>query len=477
VKKLLVLLILVAGVVAFLYYPRGVAASGTDVATLAILNTAIEGSRAGAGFAQALDGELYKSGDLVRANVDGRAVLTFFDGSSLSVDPGSQVKVVSLTRVPAEGIQVTIEQTLGRSWSAVQKLKTPDSRYEVKTPSTTAVVRGTAFLTLVQQVPSGATQTTYQVDDGTLQVTAVAGGTVSVPAGMQVTIAEGAQAPAAATPIPAAPRLEISTTPGLSFLVISPSGAACGPIGTKAEIFGCVATADKITVREPVPGRWGLFLKSTAAGSPTLSVALGGGGTRNAERAVSKAVNANDQLRSGFTLTGTPVNMSALEEAAPVTSMCAALAPGRVFASGDAGTRFETVRTFSATNKGAPVSVVFTEAELNQAIASSPASANQGVTISDAKVKIDQGGMHVAARATTQILTVNATADVVGGPVADKFSLRVTHITADPLPPGLLDFVKGFADTSAAAIEATPFLVRQVAFRAGCFFVAGVTPK
>ena len=68
------------------------------------------------------------------------------------------LSLVALNRVPGDGIQASVEQTLGRSWSAVQKLKTPDSRYELKTPSTTAVVRGTAFLTLVQQLPAGGTQ-------------------------------------------------------------------------------------------------------------------------------------------------------------------------------------------------------------------------------------------------------------------------------------------------------------------------------
>src|SRR5256884_9302352 len=170
-KVLVILLLIVAGVGAFLYFPRGMTSpSAQNAATLAILNTAIEGSRSGAAFAPAFDGEVYATGDLVRANVDGRAVLTFFDGSSLSVDPGSQVKVVALNRVSTDGIQVTIEQSLGRSWSSVQKLKTPDSRYEVLTTSTTSVVRGTGFLTFVQQLASGGTQTTYQVDEGTLLV-------------------------------------------------------------------------------------------------------------------------------------------------------------------------------------------------------------------------------------------------------------------------------------------------------------------
>ena len=92
----MVLLLIVVGVGAFLYFPRGgTTTSAQNAATLAILNTAIDGARAGAAFAPALDGEVYATGDLVRANVDGRAVLTFFDGSSLSGREG-RIRAASL---------------------------------------------------------------------------------------------------------------------------------------------------------------------------------------------------------------------------------------------------------------------------------------------------------------------------------------------------------------------------------------------
>ena len=46
-----------------------------------------------------------------------------------------------------------------------------------------------------------------------------------------------------------------------------------------------------------------------------------------------------------------------------------------------------------------------------------------------------------------------------------------------PLPPGLIDAMKGLVDSSTADISGTvPFLVKQVAFRNGCFWVSGVTP-
>lgn len=477
-KVFVVLLLIVAGVGAFLYFPRGATTSTQNSATLAILNTAIEGARAGAAFAPALDGELYATGDLVRANVNGRAVLTFFDGSSLSVDPGSQVKVVALNHVATDGIQVTIEQTLGRSWQSVQKLKTPDSRYEVRTPSTSAVVRGTGFLTSVQPLTTGGTQTTYQVDEGTLQVTATAGGTVSVPAGTQVTIAEGAQAPASATPIAPSPRLEITGSAGLGFLVVAPTGQSCGPAGGKAEIFGCTITGNKVTIREPSAGRWGVFM--TAAGAlPAGSLNVDGftGAARSAGQSTARAYAAGEMVRTGITVTPGP-QLSAFEPPTPVTSVCAAAAPGRVFATGPVDGRAESIRTFAHENKGTPVSLVFTEAELNQAVNQSVPSATQGVTLSDAKITIDAGGIHGTAKAATQFITLNASADVVGGPVGDKFTLKVTKLAADPLPPVLVDVLKGLVDTNTADISGTiPFLVKQVAFRNGCFWVSGVTPN
>jgi hypothetical protein len=482
VKKVFVVLLLIVVVVgAFLYFPRGGATtSASNAATLAILNRAIEGARAGSAFAPALDGEVYASGDLVRANVDGRAVLTFFDGSSLSVDPGSQVKVVALNRVSADGIQVTIEQSLGRSWSSVQKLKTPDSRYEVRTPSTVAVVRGTGFLTFVQQLAAGGTQTTYQVDEGALQVTATAGGIVTVPAGNQVTIAEGATAPASATPIAPSPRLEVNGSTGLGFLVVAPTGQSCGTAGAKAEIFGCVVGTDKVTIREPVAGRWGVFMTAPSALKTSAFTFDGFVGTTSVARQIIEGpLVAGQMVRSGITVTsGPPLALSAFEPGTIVTSVCAAMAPGRVFSTGPVDGRADSIKAFARDNKASPVSLVFTEAELNQVVDQNKPSGSQGVTLSDAKIRIDAGGIHGSAKAAMQFITLNASADVVGGSVGDKFTLRFSRLAADPLPPALLDAVKGIVDSTTADISGSvPFLVKQVAFRNGCFWVSGVTPN
>jgi len=157
--------------------------------------------------------------------------------------------------------------------------------------------------------------------------------------------------------------------------------------------------------------------------------------------------------------------------------MCAATAPGRVFASGPVDGRADSVKAFARDNKATPVSLVFTEAELSQAVNQSATSA-QGVTLSDTKITIDAGGIHGTAKAATQLITVTANADVVGGSVGNKFTLKVSHLAADPLPPGLIDAFKGLVEATTADVSgAVPFLVKQVAFRNGCFWLSGVTPN
>jgi len=62
-------------------------------ATLAVLSTVVDAQKGSSEFASALDGDVLASGDFVRSNNQGGAELTFFDASTLSVDPGSLVNV------------------------------------------------------------------------------------------------------------------------------------------------------------------------------------------------------------------------------------------------------------------------------------------------------------------------------------------------------------------------------------------------
>ena len=479
---ILFLLLLVGGGV-YLYLPRGGTSLSADVAaTLAVLNTDITSQRGGTGdFNLALDGDLLSNGDVVKSSTLGRAVLTFFDGSTLTVETGSQVKVTTLNRLASGGIQLTIEQTLGRSWASVQKLKTPDSKFEIKTPTSTAVVRGTAFETNVVQLPDGTTQVTYKTDEGTVAVTANGGGTTNVTANTQVTIATNQPAPAAPTPTPPAPTLRVTSSAGLGFALTAPTGATCGSAGNKAEIFGCVVNGSVVTIREPVAGRYVLMMTAAAAANgATVKVEALRGATVESAQTFGGNFSLGDLVRSAFTYgAATPQTVSTFEPAELMTSVCGAQATGKVFSGGTLDERYSLFDQFLRANKNAPASIVVSEADVAAAITKAIADQGGGapVVVKDVKITISGAGIHLAGSASTPIGDQSASADVVMGPQNGKLAFRVRSLTAGPLPPAILDQLRGAIEQSANESAADfPLVVRQVAFRDHCLAVMGTSP-
>jgi hypothetical protein len=474
---LLIVLLLVGGAV-YLYLPRGSNATADNAATLAVLNPAIDAQKGSSDFAPALDGDILASGDFVRSTKDGRGVLTFFDGSTLSVDPASLVKVLTLNRLASGGIELLVEQTLGRSWAAVSKLKTPDSKFEVKTPTSIAAVRGTSFETAVTANADGTTSVTYKVDDGEVLVTANAGGVVTVGANQQVTINTNQPAPATATPQAPTPRFVLTGSAGLEFAIIAPNGATCGNGRNKQEIFGCVGSGNVVTVREPPAGHYIVVLtKTAAAATTTLTVDAFRGTTREATRGFSGTVNVAEWVRSGFTYAAaTPQTISEFEASEVVTSICSALSTGRVFATETVQDRYAQLRTYAQTNKDQPVSLVVIESDLTAA-ANSSVPSDVPATVRDVRATIDRAGVHLSAQASAWVLTVNAASDIIAGSVDGKLAIRIRSLTASPLPAGLLDPVRATLEKALDEFSGGfPFTVRQVAMRQGCLSVMGTTP-
>src|SRR5262249_6253793 len=105
---------------------------------------------------------------------------------------------------------MSMQQNLGRSWHVVSRALTPNSKYEVRTPSTTASVRGTAFLVTVQQNGS----TNLQTVDGLVHASG-AGAAVEIPPGFQTKVDVGDQpdAPPPAPPPASVVRVVLDATP------------------------------------------------------------------------------------------------------------------------------------------------------------------------------------------------------------------------------------------------------------------------
>jgi len=362
----------------------------------------------------------------------------------------------------------------------VSKLKTPDSKFEIRTPTSTAAVRGTAFETIVTLAADGTTSATFKVDEGELLVTANAGGSTTVGPNTQVTIGQGQAAPATSTPIPPGPVLRVTGSAGVGFAAVAPTGATCGTAGNKAEIFGCVVNGNAITIRGPVVGRYVLMMTATAAApNATVKVEALRGTAVEATQTFTRTFAAGDLVRSAFTYgAATPQTVGAFEPGETVSSLCSALATGRVFSAGTLDERYSFLQTYAATNKSQPVAFVMTDTDLTEAVAKAASDgAAQGVNVKDLVITIDAAGIHPHGSVVTPIGSFAGAADVAIGPVNGKLGLHVRNLSAGPLPGPLLDQIQQAINQSATdATSDFPIVVRQVALRPGCMAIMGTTP-
>jgi len=113
-------------------------------AVLTVISGDVLMRSAGADFSAATDGAVLYVGSTIRTSADARAIITLFEGSTVELEPASDITIEEATRRSGSTI-IELAQSLGRSWHVVTHLTTADSRYEVKTPAATASVRGTAF--------------------------------------------------------------------------------------------------------------------------------------------------------------------------------------------------------------------------------------------------------------------------------------------------------------------------------------------
>lgn len=100
---------------------------------------------ANASFVSATDGEVLTAGDAVRTAGSARAILTYFEGSTVSIEPNSELTIENASSLKDGSTVVVMRQSFGRTWHVVTRLITGNSRYEVRTPASTASVRGTTF--------------------------------------------------------------------------------------------------------------------------------------------------------------------------------------------------------------------------------------------------------------------------------------------------------------------------------------------
>ena len=168
--------------------------------TLSVATGAVEIQTAGSNtWEKGIDGMTLVAGSRVKTAPQSQALLTFFEGSTIELEANTNLEIEQVECIEEGYTVIILKQWLGRTWSRVVELTDPRSCYEIQTPSACAIVRGTSFLTEVDD--TGSTQ--VQVADGLVMVSAE-GEEVSVPAGSDVHVELGS-----------APSQPISTiTPG-----------------------------------------------------------------------------------------------------------------------------------------------------------------------------------------------------------------------------------------------------------------------
>jgi uncharacterized repeat protein (TIGR01451 family) len=132
-------------------------------------------------------GSTLQVGDIIRTGDSSKAIITFFDGSTIELEARTQIEVSSLIAGTGTGpTTILLKQQIGETISTVTKLLDPQSRYEIETPAAVAAVRGSMMGVKVDSL--GRTVVTNL--EGHITVTAL-GTEVSIPVGMQVTVNKG----------------------------------------------------------------------------------------------------------------------------------------------------------------------------------------------------------------------------------------------------------------------------------------------
>jgi VCBS repeat-containing protein len=92
-----------------------------------------------------------EDGDGVKTGDDSSAEITFFDGSTIELQPSTEVEIASLDIAVSGSTTVSLEQTIGATISRVTNIIDPASSYEIETATGAAAVRGSIMVVCVTE--------------------------------------------------------------------------------------------------------------------------------------------------------------------------------------------------------------------------------------------------------------------------------------------------------------------------------------
>ncbi|MCI0519056.1 MAG: FecR domain-containing protein [Chloroflexi bacterium] len=121
-----------------------------------------------AGWQPLQPGAAVRAGQRLRTGADSSLTLAFYDGSRMTLGANTLVTLQALEGGWDRSLQVEVVQHSGATSHSIVPLRGDEARYIVRTPSSSASVRGTQFDVLVSE--NGAAR--YSVESGSVQVSA-----------------------------------------------------------------------------------------------------------------------------------------------------------------------------------------------------------------------------------------------------------------------------------------------------------------
>ncbi len=189
--------------------------------------------------------EYVKAGDTIRTGGDGQVILNWVDGTRILVAPNTTLKVLKcqLNR-SSKATTSVFRLDVGHLWVRVLEILSGKSKFEIRTPSVTAGVRGTIFSVAV--APDGRTD--IQVVDGKVALK-TRGKVVEVPAGRWGRVSGGNVTVAELNPATKLQWQHLGDILGpLLELDDLPSGNVLPPPGSQIVISGRTERGAQVTV-------------------------------------------------------------------------------------------------------------------------------------------------------------------------------------------------------------------------------------
>ena len=276
-----------------------------EQSTLVQLSGSVELQRPGsAGWEQVRGAAPLDVGDRVRTGPDGYAALTFFDGSSTTLQPLSELVVQRFERDPASGATaVILQQVRGNSWTQAHDNGHPFSGVLIATPGGARFfARGSQFETIVDA------EGTYVTSAEGVVYGRAQNSDVEIPPGFSSRVLLG-QAPEAPVPdSPRGPTLQVRVQGPARVLLTDARGRSVGqhpgselPVRQIpfARVTQAADGAQVFSVPAPLEA-YDLTLRGTAAGAVQVAVGV----LRVGQTAVPAAAVVERGIQDGEVLTG-----------------------------------------------------------------------------------------------------------------------------------------------------------------------------